>query len=86
MPMNLSLNRLALDIGAPTSRINEIVLRKRCITAYTSLRLARYFGMSPQFWMGIQMDYALYVAEDELADRLETEVRPHPFTTRATSS
>ncbi|MDE2845826.1 MAG: HigA family addiction module antitoxin [Gemmatimonadota bacterium] len=86
MPMNLSQNRLALDIGVPPGRINGIAQKKRGITADTSLRLARYFGMSPQFWMGIQMDYALDVAEDELADRLETEVRPHPFTTRATSS
>ncbi len=85
-PMNLSQNRLALSIGVPARRINEIVLGKRGITADTALRLARYFGMSPQFWMGIQMDYALDVAEDELADRLETEVRPHPITSRATSS
>ena len=77
-PMNLSQNRLALSMGVPARRINEIVLGKRGITADTALRLARYFGMSPQFWMGIQMDYALDVAEDELSDRLEHEVRPHP--------
>ena len=76
-PMNLSQNRLALDIGAPTSRINEIVLRKRGITAETALRLAKYFNMSPQFWMGLQMEYALDVAEDALSDRLEREVRSH---------
>lgn len=76
-PMNLSQNRLALSMGVPARRINEIVLGKRGITADTALRLARYFGMSPQFWMGIQMDYALDVAEDELSGRLEIEVRPH---------
>lgn len=68
-PMNLSQNRLALDIGVPPERIeriNKIVQKKRGITAETALRLARYFGMSPQFWMGIQKDYALDVAEDEL--------------------
>lgn len=85
-PMNLSQNRLALSMGVPARRINEIVLGKRGITADTALRLARYFGMSPQFWMGIQMDYALDVAEDELSGRLEHEVRPHSFTKRATSS
>lgn len=76
-PMALSQNRLALAIGVPPRRINEIVLGKRGITADTALRLARYFDMTPQFWMGIQMDYALDVAEDELSERLEREVRPY---------
>ena len=75
-PMDLSQNRLALALGVPPRRINEIVLGKRGITADTALRLARYFNMSPQFWLGLQMDYALDVAADELADRLEREVRP----------
>ena len=75
-PMNLSQNRLALAIGVPPRRINEIVLGKRGITADTALRLARYFNMSPQFWMGLQMDYELDEAADELSDRLEREVRP----------
>ncbi len=85
-PMNLSQNRLALSMGVPARCINEIVLGKRVITADTALRLARYFGMPPQFWMGIQMDYALDVAEDELSDRLAHEVRPHPDSKRVTSS
>ncbi len=76
-PMNLSQNQLALSIGVPPRRINEIVLGKRGITAETALRLARYFYMSPRFWMDIQADYELDVAEDELADRLNREVRPH---------
>ena len=75
-PMKLSQNRLALAIGVPPRRINEIVLGKRGITADTALRLARYFNMSPQFWMDLQMDYALDVTADELADRLEREVQP----------
>lgn len=79
-PMNLSQNRVALAIGVPPRRINEIVLAKRGITADTALRLARYFNMSPQFWMGIQMDYALDVAEDELSERLKREVRPYQET------
>ena len=76
-PMGLSQNRLALDIGVPPRRINEIVLGKRSITADTALRLARFFGMSPQFWLGLQMDYDIDVAEDALAGRLKDEVRPH---------
>ena len=58
-PMGLSQNRLALDIHVPTRRINEIVLGKRRITADTALRLARYFGNSPEFWLGLQTDYDL---------------------------
>ncbi len=73
-PMELSQNRLALDIRVPARRINEIVHGKRRITADTALRLARYFGMSPQFWLGLQMDYDLDVASDQLSDRLEKEV------------
>ena len=76
-PMNLSQNRLALSIAVPPRRINEIVLGKRGITADTALRLARYFYTSPGFWMKIQTDYELDVAEDVLADRLDREVRPH---------
>ena len=74
-PMEISQNRLALDIGVPPRRINEIVLGKRRITADTALRLGKYFGMSPQFWLGLQMDYDLDVAEDKLEKRLDQEVR-----------
>ncbi len=76
-PMNLSQNRLALDIRVPPRRINEIVLGKRSITPDTALRLAKYFTMSPQFWLGLQMDYDLDIAEDLLAGRLEKEVREY---------
>jgi addiction module HigA family antidote len=76
-PMNLSQNRVALAMGVPPRRINEIVLGKRSITADTALRLGRYFGVSPQFWLGLQMDYDLDVTLDTLAQRLEREVRPY---------
>ena len=76
-PMSLSQNRLALDIGVPPRRINEIVLGKRSITADTALRLGRYFQMSPQFWLGLQMDYDLDIAADALASRLNREVKTH---------
>jgi len=75
-PMNLSQIRLAIDIGVDARRINEIVLGKRSVTADTALRLARFFGNSPQFWLGLQNQYDLDVTEDHLGKRLEREVRP----------
>jgi antitoxin HigA-1 len=78
-PMELSQNRVAIEIGVHARRINEVVLGKRRITADTALRLARFFGTSPQFWMGLQSDYDLDVAEDMLGDRLQKEVRKYSF-------
>jgi addiction module HigA family antidote len=77
-PMGLSQNRMAMDIHVPARRINEIVHGKRRITADTALRLGRFFGNSPQFWLGLQMDYDLDVAEDSLKDRLDREIHPYP--------
>ena len=74
-PLGLSQNRLALDIRVPARRINEIVQGKRRITADTALRLAKYFNMSARFWLGLQTDYDLDVAEDKLVDRLDKEVQ-----------
>ena len=76
-PMGLSQNRLALAIGVHARRITEIVLGKRSVTADTALRLARFFGTSPQFWLGLQTEYDLDLAADALGARLETEVRPY---------
>ena len=73
-PLGLSQNKLANDIGVPPRRINEIVHGKRRITADTALRLAHYFKMSPQFWLGLQMDYDLDIEEDKLSERLNKEV------------
>ncbi len=73
-PMGLSQNQLALSLRVPARRINEIIHGKRRITADTALRLARYFGMSAEFWLGLQMDYDLDVARDELEARIEREV------------
>lgn len=73
-PMGISQNHLAMQIGVPARRINEIVLRKRRVTADTALRLARYFGTSAKFWLGLQTDYDLDVATDALGTRLEREV------------
>ncbi|MBW1892288.1 MAG: HigA family addiction module antidote protein [Deltaproteobacteria bacterium] len=75
IPMHLSQNKIASDIGVSPRRINEIVHGKRRITADTALRLAHYFKMSPQFWLGLQMDFDLDAEEDRLADRLSEEVK-----------
>jgi addiction module HigA family antidote len=73
-PMGISQYRLAKDISVPPRRINEIVHGKRSITADTALRLGRFFGMSPQFWLNLQTRYDLEVTEDLLEDRLDEEV------------
>ncbi len=75
-PMGLSQNKLAMALHVPARRINEIVLEKRGITADTALRLARYFGMSPHFWLGLQMDYQLDVAQDSLETKIVAEIMP----------
>jgi addiction module HigA family antidote len=76
-PMELSQNRLAINIGVDARRISGIVLGKRAITADTALRLSRFFGNSPQFWMGLQAQYDLDIAQDQLGKRLDREVRPY---------
>ena len=73
-PMEMSQTRLARDIGVPPRRINEIVLQKRRVTADTALRLAKYFKMSPDFWLGLQMDFDLDTEIDRLGERLDHEV------------
>jgi addiction module HigA family antidote len=76
-PMDLSQNKLARRIGVPPRRINEIMLGKRAIKADTALRLARYFGVSEAFWMGLQTDYDLEATRRRLGGRLDKEVHPH---------
>ncbi len=73
-PMGISQYRLAKDISVSPRRINEIVHGKRSITADTALRLGRFFGMSPQFWLNLQTRYDLEMTEDFLANRLDNEV------------
>jgi addiction module HigA family antidote len=74
-PMGISQYRLAKDIGVPAMRINKIVRGERGISADTALRLARYFGMSVDFWTGIQIHYDTEKAKMTLGDRLEKEVK-----------
>jgi addiction module HigA family antidote len=75
-PMGLSQNGLARAIGVPPRRINEIILGKRSITADTDLRLARYFGMSEGFWLGVQADYELLEQRRRIAPQL-AQITPH---------
>jgi len=75
-PLSLSMNKLALDLRVPVTRIAEIIHERRGITPDTALRLARYFNTSARFWLNLQAAYDLELAEDELANSIEREVRP----------
>ena len=77
VPMGLSQNRIAREIGVPPRRINEIIHGKRSVTADTALRLARYFGTTEAFWMGLQADFDLEEARNRLGKRLVTDVSVH---------
>lgn len=76
-PTGRSQDRLAKDISVPPRRINEIVHGKRAVTADTALRLARYFGTTPRFWLNLQTQYELDIEADRLGDRLDHEVAAH---------
>jgi antitoxin HigA-1 len=74
-PMQISQNQLGRQLGVSARRINEIIHGKRSITADTALRLSVYFGNSASFWLGLQMDYDLDVAEDRLSAQIHAEVQ-----------
>jgi antitoxin HigA-1 len=76
VPAGISINRLAMDIHVPVSRVYEIVKGQRAITADTALRLARYLGTSAEFWMNLQAKYELRKATDQYAAKVAVEVRP----------
>jgi antitoxin HigA-1 len=76
-PLGVSINRLARDIAVPPGRISAIVNGKRAITADTALRLAKYFGVSPEVWMGLQADYDLRVARRLIGAEVERRVQTH---------
>ena len=78
-PFGLSMNRLALDLRVPVTRIAEIVRERRGITPDTALRLARYFNTTPGFWINLQSSYDLEVAQDKLSRTIEREVHPSSF-------
>lgn len=79
--MEITQHKLAVSIGVPPRRINEIVHGKRAITADTALRLAKFFGMSPQFWLGLQAQYGLDVAEDKIFDEIE-RIKPREIVSK----
>ena len=76
-PLSMSQNSLAKALNVPPRRVNEIVLGKRRITADTALRLAKYFKMSAQFWLGLQMDYDLDIAADKISKVLDMEIKEY---------
>jgi antitoxin HigA-1 len=76
IPTGISIHRLAMDLRVPANRIAEIVKGERAISADTALRLSRYLGTSAEFWLGLQSDYDLEKAKDELAPRIAREVHP----------
>ena len=74
-PLELSINALAREIDVPPNRISEIVGGKRAITADTALRLGKYFGVSPEIWLGLQADYDIRVAKQTTWPKIEPRVR-----------
>jgi len=76
LPLDLSANRLAHDLRIPATRIGDIVHGRRGITADTALRLARYFGTSPEFWMNLQTLYDLRTTAGAKAEEIAEDVRP----------
>jgi len=75
-PYRLSMNKLALDLRVPVTRIADIVAERRGISPDTALRLGRYFKTTPRFWLNLQTKYDLEVAEDENLAKIERDVRP----------
>ncbi len=75
-PLEISQNRLARELKVSPRRVNEIVLAKRSITPETALRLARYFGTSERFWLGLQTDYDLEEARHRLSVAIDQEIQP----------
>ena len=72
VPMGITPHALALAIHVPAPRINDIVRERRAVTADTAMRLARFFGMSAEFWMGLQSDFEVALAKKSLATDLES--------------
>lgn len=75
VPLNLSVNRLAGELKVPAQRINEVVRERRAITADTALRLSRFFGTTPEFWMNLQTFYDLRKATNEHGAAIRRDVR-----------
>jgi addiction module HigA family antidote len=79
VPLGLSASAVALAIRVPTTRITEILNQRRGITADTALRLAKLFRMTPEYWMGLQVDYDLEIAMDQIERAIDRDVHPLPI-------
>jgi len=86
VPLGITMNKLALDLRVPVTRIAEIVHERRSITPDTALRLGRYFNTSARFWLNAQAAYDLEVAQDELQSAVEREVRPRASLAQSSSA
>ena len=75
VPLNMSAHALAMELKVPAPRITDIVRERRSITPATALRLARYFGTTPDFWLNLQTAYDLNIAQREIGQIIENEVR-----------
>jgi len=75
VPLNMSAHALSMELKVPAPRINEIVRERRSITPATALRLARYFGTTPDFWLNLQTAYDLKIVQREMGQTVENEVR-----------
>ena len=75
-PLELSAYKLAKEIDVPVSRVQELVAERRSVTGDTALRLARYFGTTPEFWLNLQRDYDLSLARIAAGDAIASKVRP----------
>lgn len=82
-PLGLTMNKLALDLRVPATRITEIVHGRRSISSDTALRLSVYFGTTPQFWMNLQATYDLEMAQDKQLDKIKREVHPAAMAEKA---
>jgi addiction module HigA family antidote len=78
IPLNMSVNQLAKALAVDATRLNEIVRGRRGITADTALRLARYLGSTPEFWMNLQVQYEIRVVKQTKLKDIERSVRPRP--------
>jgi len=76
-PMEISQNRLAKDINVPANRVSQIIHGKREITADTALRLGRYFGIEPEFWLNLQLRYNMKIARNKVGNKIQKEVKVH---------
>ena len=76
-PMEITQNQLAKDINVPANRVSQIIHGKREITADTALRLGKYFGIEPEFWLNLQVRYNMKIARSQVGKKIEKEVKTH---------